>query len=468
MRIAMHYDVVIIGAGMSGLAAGIRLAYFDKRVCIVERHYAYGGLNSYYTLGGRKFDVGLHAVSNFVPPGVRNTPLPKLLRQLRIDRDEFDLRPQGFSEVRFPSHRLRFTNDVERLIQEVAEQFPRQIDNFYRLIEAVRAFDDRRLDAPYESTRAALGGFLDDPLLIEMLLCPIMYYGSAEERDMDFTQFVTMFKSIFCEGFARPRGGVRAILKPLVRKFRACGGKLKMRCGVERIEVEKGRVVGLTLESGEMLTADRVLSCAGYFETMRLCSDTKEDPPRGEVGRISFVESFVALDAPAAQLGCESTIVFFNDSETFTYGRPDEPVDLRSGVACCPYNYDGLDGGTEGLFRLTWLANFDRWAGLDEDSYVAQKRSYEEKVMERAAEYIPTIREHVVCTDMFTPRTIQAYTGHINGAVYGAPRKLRDGRTRLENLFICGTDQGFVGIIGAMMSGITIANLHVLLESQVG
>ncbi len=113
----MHYDVVIIGAGMSGLAAGIRLAYFDKRVCIVERHYAYGGLNSYYTLDGREFDVGLHAVSNFVPPGVRNAPLPKLLRQLRIDRDEFDLRPQGFSEVRFPSHRLRFTNDVERLIQ---------------------------------------------------------------------------------------------------------------------------------------------------------------------------------------------------------------------------------------------------------------------------------------------------------------------------------------------------------------
>lgn len=38
-----HYDAVIIGAGMSGLAAGIRLAHFGKKVCIFERHNAPGG-----------------------------------------------------------------------------------------------------------------------------------------------------------------------------------------------------------------------------------------------------------------------------------------------------------------------------------------------------------------------------------------------------------------------------------------
>ena len=77
----MHFDAVIIGAGMSGLAAGIRLAYFGRRVCILEKHYAFGGLNSYYKLDGREYDVGLHAVTNYVPPGIRSTPLPKLLRQ---------------------------------------------------------------------------------------------------------------------------------------------------------------------------------------------------------------------------------------------------------------------------------------------------------------------------------------------------------------------------------------------------
>ncbi|MEZ6147489.1 MAG: NAD(P)-binding protein [Planctomycetaceae bacterium] len=46
----MRYHTVIIGAGMSGLAAGIRLAYYEKPVCILERHTTIGGLNSFYRL----------------------------------------------------------------------------------------------------------------------------------------------------------------------------------------------------------------------------------------------------------------------------------------------------------------------------------------------------------------------------------------------------------------------------------
>ena len=55
------YDTIIIGAGMSGLAAGIRLAYYEQRVCILERHYTIGGLNSFYRLRGRDSDVGRSA-----------------------------------------------------------------------------------------------------------------------------------------------------------------------------------------------------------------------------------------------------------------------------------------------------------------------------------------------------------------------------------------------------------------------
>ena len=58
--------------------------------------------------------------------------------------------------------------------------------------------------------------------------------------------------------------------------------------------------------------------------------------------------------------------------------------------------------------------------------------------------------------------TIVRFTGHDNGAVYGAPDKQLDGKTHLKNLFVCGTDQGFVGIIGSITSGIAMANLHCL------
>jgi glycine/D-amino acid oxidase-like deaminating enzyme len=69
MNSSTHYDVAIIGAGMAGLAAGIRLAHFGKKVCIFERHNATGGLNSFYSLGGRKYDVAAGGLHRYVGDG---------------------------------------------------------------------------------------------------------------------------------------------------------------------------------------------------------------------------------------------------------------------------------------------------------------------------------------------------------------------------------------------------------------
>ncbi|MCA8985957.1 MAG: NAD(P)-binding protein, partial [Planctomycetaceae bacterium] len=124
----MRYDTIIIGAGLSGLAAGIRLAYFDRSVCLLERHTTIGGLNSFYRLRGRNHDVGLHAVTNYAAPGTKTGPLSKLLRQLRLSWDDFSLVPQCGSRVDFPGCSLRFSNDFSLLEQEIAESFPSQID----------------------------------------------------------------------------------------------------------------------------------------------------------------------------------------------------------------------------------------------------------------------------------------------------------------------------------------------------
>ena len=96
------YDTIIIGAGMSGLAAGIRRAYYDQRVCILERHYTIGGLNSFYRLRGRDYDVGLHALTNFSSPTERRSPLARLMRQLRFRWEDFALSTQIGSSIVFP------------------------------------------------------------------------------------------------------------------------------------------------------------------------------------------------------------------------------------------------------------------------------------------------------------------------------------------------------------------------------
>ncbi len=81
-----------------------------------------------------------------------------------------------------------------------------------------------------------------------------------------------------------------------------------------------------------------------------------------------------------------------------------------------------------------------------------------------AVRFVPDFRPQTIETDMFTPTTIRRFTWHDYGAVYGMPEKRSDGTTPFGGLYICGTDQGWVGIIGAMTSGVMMANLHLLRE----
>ena len=476
MNTSNHYDVAIIGAGMSGLAAGIRLAHFGKKVCIFERHNATGGLNSFYSIGGRKFDVGLHALTNFVRPGVKGTPLTKLLRQLRIDRAEFALCEQKQSRVAFGPNgetSLRFTNDFAVFENEVATQFPKEIDGFRALVAAVKTYDDVSLEVAPFSARAVVRTHIKDALLEDMLFCPVMYYGSAQEHDMEFGQFVSMFQALFLEGFARPFDGVRVILRVLLEKYRQAGGERRMKCGVRKILAREGRATALVLDSGDEITATHVISSIGAPETERLIGGATDAAPL-EAGRLSFVETISILKCQPAALGWGSdTIVFFNDSARFDYACPTNALDTRSGVICLPNNFDyGPDRHlAEGIFRVTCLARYDQWAPLAEESYQAQKIRCFDDVQRSARRFLPAVSdaaltEATITTDMFTPRTITKFTGHIGGAIYGAPVKHRQGRTPLENVYLCGTDQGFLGIIGAMLSGISMANFHILQKNS--
>lgn len=460
----MSYDTVIIGAGMSGLAAGIRLAHYDQRVCILEQHHAVGGLNSFYRQRGRTLDVGLHAMTNYVPKGTKSGPLSRLLRHLRLTWDELALVPQIGSTIAFPDVRLDFNNHFELFVEEVRKHFPDQIDGLMRLVNELLDYDQLGLGASGGSARQFVSRHITDPILIDMIFCPLLYYGGARERDMEFGQFCIMFRSIFLEGFARPFDGVRLILKKLLHKFKNLGGELRLKTGVQRIFSNRGRVERIQLSDGSEIEAKNVLSSAGWLETMRLCDcDSAEEQGRQlGTGQLGFIETISVLNKEPKSFGHERTIVFFNDSSRFSYEKPDDPVDLRSGVICSPNNFAYDESLGEGMIRITALANFDRWKNLPPERYQEQKQFWYEKTLESAVRFVPDFRNYVVDTDMFTPLTIRRFTKKENGAIYGAPDKKYDGRTHLENLFVCGTDQGMVGIIGAIVSGITITNRYLL------
>lgn len=468
-----HFDALVIGAGMSGLAAAIRLAHFGKKTLLVERHNAIGGLNGFYFLGGRKYDVGLHAMTNFVPAGTKNAPLTKLLRQLRIRYDELDLCPQKTSAIHSFGNKIRFSNDFALLESEIARCFPREIDGFRKLDAFLSDYNETALDAADASARTCVGEFIDDPLLVDTLFIPLSFYGSSLPGDMALPQFAIMWRSIFREGFARPHIGVRQITRTLQRKLRESGAAVRMKCGVKKIRINGKRASVVELDNGAVITADKILSSAGSAETLRLCEGVPADCEAENIGQLAFCETITQLKAdPEKDFGWDETIIFFNDAERFCYQNPDTLIDVRSGVICVPNNYAWRipeNAPQEGCLRVTCLADYARWKALGHasDAYKQAKNESFERLQSVARAHLSAVDEarfrNAVCaTDMFTPLTIERFTGKLGGAIYGATQKKRTGTTPYENLFLCGTDQGFLGITGAILSGISMANLHML------
>jgi phytoene dehydrogenase-like protein len=463
-----HYDALVIGCGMSGLGAAIRLAMYGKRVLIVERHNAPGGLNGFYFKGGRKLDVGLHAMTNFAVQGVRG-PLSKIFRQLRLKPEDFELCPQFGSRIAFPGAELRFGNGVELLESEISRLFPQRIDAFRRLVAMVEAHDAVDISRPSSgSARTIVHETLGEPLLAEMVLCPLFFYGSAVEDDMDFDQFCILFRALYLEGFARPFEGVRRILRVLLKRYRELGGERLMKCGVKSLIATADKVSEAVLDNGEVIRADHVISSIGADETLSLFGIRG---PGRELPRLSFAESILCFDRQPRELGWKDTIVFFSTLDRLEYRAGRDYVDTRSGVICIPNNYDyGEKIFPEGMLRVTSIAGYELWTKLDEAAYKAKKDECSAAMLRRALDFLPGgeaafPKSAIRFRDMFTPRTIEQFTGHIRGGVYGTPAKVRDGRTPYGNLYLCGTDQGFLGIVGALLGGISMANKYVLAAS---
>jgi phytoene dehydrogenase-like protein len=454
------YQLIIIGGGLSGLAAGIRSARFGQKTLIVEQHSRPGGLNSWYNRQGYLLETGLHAMTNFAPRGEKHAPLNRLFRQLKLSRKRFITHEQTASEVIFPQASLKFSNDLNLLMEEVARNFPAEVDQFRELIREIEAYDPFA-DVPWQSARQYLHAKLANPLLEDMLLLPLMVYGNAEEHDMDLGQFAIMFRALFLEGFFRPEGTIKDLLDLLLDQYEKFGGELRLRSPVDKILSTDDQVQGVRLQSGEEIRADAVLSTVGIPGTAVL-SGWNLDLHK-YTGQMSFMETITMV--PAVNLQQErtrQTILFYNLHDKLHYQRPETAIDPSWGVICFPDNFQGLKRQDPVQVRVTNAANFDLWQQVDPDQYGQLKADCGQRSAEAVGKIIGNYRQDVVYQDSFTPLTIERFTGKPEGAVYGSPIKIKSGRTPWNNLFIAGTDQGYLGIVGSMLSGVTIVNQHLL------
>lgn len=462
----MKVPFLVIGGGLSGLAAAIRVARFNPSVLLLEKHSRLGGLNSYFYRNKTLYETGLHAITNYAGSKDKKAPLNKLLRQLKLHRNELTFCEQYQSEVVFRGcTSLRFSNDFKLFQSEISDKFPQAGDRLQKLLVFLGGFDPF-VPTPFTSTKKFLLEILGDALLVDMILCPLMYYGSSHEDDMDLAQFAIMFRAIYQEGMFRPQGTIKDFLDLLVAHFQKLGGALRTSCGVEKIIHHQGTAIGVQLSSGEEIECDYLLSTIGRDETMQLLGKTPTPcTPMTGGGRLGFVETIYQVpEKKASHLTCDKTIIFYNDGEQFSYKNPEGLVDFASGVICFPGNFQGLERKTLREIRSTHLANYALWKGLSADTqqYTTAKELASRRSGQCLENIIGDFMTNIVYKSSFTPLTIERYTSKIGGAIYGNPTKTKDGKIGFNNLFLAGTDQGFLGIIGSMLSGVSIVNQHIL------
>lgn len=271
--------VVVIGAGVGGLAAAIRLGVRGYRVTVLDRLDGPGGRAYVYRQDGFTFDAGPTIIT-----------APYLFEELwslcglRM-ADHVELRPCD------PYYRIRLDNgdsftysgNREAMRAEVARFCPADVEGFERYLrvseEIYRVAFEELGDKPFHSLgftlRAALDlvrlkgyrsvysrvseYFTDPRLRVVFSFHPLLIGGNP----FTATSYYCLIAHLEGKyGVHHAMGGTGALVRGLCDLVGRTGGEIRYEAEVEQILVRDGRAVGVRLTDGEEVPAEVVVSNA--------------------------------------------------------------------------------------------------------------------------------------------------------------------------------------------------------------
>lgn len=275
---------IVVGAGIGGLAAAMRLGAKGYRVTVIDRLDMPGGRGSSITHDGHRFDLGPTIVT-----------VPQTLRELwsACGRDfdtDVDLRPlDPFYEIRWPDgSSFKASGSTEAMRAEVARLSPGDVVGYDRFL----ADSEARYAFGFEDMgRRSMHRFLDLIKVLPrfaMLRADRSVYAHACRRVKDERlRMALSFHPLFIGGdplhvtsmyilvsylekqfgVHYAMGGVAAIAEAMARVIEGQGGNLRLDTEVDEILVTKGRARGVRLANGTVIGADVVVSNADAGHT---------------------------------------------------------------------------------------------------------------------------------------------------------------------------------------------------------
>ncbi|MGY1813167.1 phytoene desaturase family protein [Blastococcus sp. SYSU D00820] len=270
--------VVVVGAGLAGLSAALRLRGAGREVTVVERAAGPGGRAGRIESAGYALDTG---PSVFTAPELVADTLAavgeKLEDRLPMVRLETSYRAQFADGSHLDVHADpdAFAAEVETLCgpAEAAalRRYLADLATLYRL--QLDTFIDRNLDTPLDLlgpellTLVRRGGFgrlsrhverfFTDDRLRRLFSFQALYAGVSPYRAI--AAYAVIAQLDIGAGVWHPAGGIGAVPRALAGAAADAGVALRYDTGVARLEVRGRRVTGVVLDDGERLPADAVV-----------------------------------------------------------------------------------------------------------------------------------------------------------------------------------------------------------------
>jgi all-trans-retinol 13,14-reductase len=501
------YDAIVIGSGMGGLTTAAIMARFKGwRVLVLERHFRAGGFtHTFRRPGGWEWDVGLHYVGgmepgamgrrlfDFVTAGeVRWNPMPDSYDRFVYPDFEFSV-PKGEANYRAALIQMfpRESAAIERYFRDLraangyfvrhtmANSTPRPIG------AALRWFNRLRSKTPLMTTAEYLDSHFHDARLKALLASQWADYGLPPAQ----SAFVThaLIATHYLNGAWYPEGGAGTIADAAGRVIQAAGGAVLVNHEVRRILMEGNRAVGVEAmrqqgKGGQMVRfeAPVVISDAGAWATYRkLLPESAAVPFRGELDSaadgFTMATLYLGLKRDPREFGFqgENHWIFDGLDHDAMLAHQDELLEGKANG--CYLSFPSLKNPRATAYTAEIIAplSYGALKQFRDEPWRRRSPQYQElkgKIAEALLGLVerhhPAFRRLVEYQELSTPLTVEHFTGHRRGSVYGYPgTPERYGKpwlaatTPVRNLYLTGADAGSLGIMGAMMGGVAAAAL---------
>ncbi|HEX8197965.1 MAG TPA: phytoene desaturase family protein [Pyrinomonadaceae bacterium] len=484
--------VIVIGAGLGGLSAAIRLAALGFSVTILEKNSNVGGKVNFIESGGYKFDTGAslltmrHVLKELFEAANRRLEdylelvlLEPICRYFWSDKTVFNASrnlPKTLKEIeRIERHDVEgfeeFIRDARRKY-EVAERtfLAHSLNDLPKLLRPRYAGDLAAISS-WKTLDAHNRKYFRSPKLRQLFNRFATYNGSSPYQIPATFALIPFVE--FGLGAWYVRGGIYEIPKALTRLSKELGVEIKTNCEVEKILCANRRAVGVKLKNGEDLTADFVISNADAIETYRSLIEEKDRPgfPDKKLEKIEpSCSGFVLL------LGAKKKFpqlahhnIFFSEDYRAEFDqifKEKRPAANPTIYVCAASRTDDTQApaGCENLFVL-----INAPYTSEQTDWEKEKKSYRDSIIKKLENFgLEDLENSIEFEQIITPADFEEKYRANRGSIYGVssngafsaflrpPNQSRD----VKNLFFVGgaTHPGG-GMPLVMLSGKMAADL---------